>query len=263
MSDSYSHKTHVKTHETDYRLQLKTSALLQYFQDVAVHHVMKLGVSYEEMKSHGLFWVVTRFHIEIDRMPVYGEEIEVETWPKRMNQNVSNPDTGKTSSITKGEYIFLRDFLVKDKSGIPLIRATSSWFVLDFRTKRPQPASKVPVNLPVNMDRQALTLIPEKIPEPEYPVLVYRKQVGYSDIDLNLHVNNTRYADWIMDVFSKEFLEKRPLRELRINYLREVRWDDKIDLFRAGQEEEGQSYIIEGIEQRTGKASFRALLKFD
>ncbi len=263
MRDSYSHRTHIKSHETDYRLKLKTSALLQHFQDVAIRHALILGVGYDDMKKYGLFWVITRFHIEIDRMPVYDEEIEVETWPKTLDILRSKTHSGVKKSLhgNKEDFLFLRDFLMKDKEGNIIVRATSSWVMLDFKSKRLQPAVKLPVQMPGNQDSNALTVIPRKIPEADYPMLIYRKQVGYSDIDLNLHVNNTRYADWIMDVFPRDFLEKHTLRSLEINYLREVFWCDKIDLFKA-QLAEKESFIVEGIEQRTGKASFRAFLDY-
>jgi medium-chain acyl-[acyl-carrier-protein] hydrolase len=265
MKERYSHTTRIKSHETDYRLQLKASALLQHFQDVAVHHALMLGVGYEDMKKCGYFWVVTRFHIEINRMPKYDEEITVETWPKTGVQNTSGVsktgDVEKESKIKK-DFIFLRDFIIRDHKDKSIIRATSSWVMLDFKSKRPQSVLKLPVPLPPNQDRHALPVIPQKIPDSQYPMLIYRKQVGYSDIDLNLHVNNTRYADWIMDVFPKEYLEKYKLQCLEINYLREVLWDDKIDLFKA-ESENKNAFIIEGIEQRTGKASFRAYLKFE
>jgi acyl-ACP thioesterase len=255
MNDSYSQKTRIKSHETDYRLQLKVSALLQHFQDVAVTHALLLGVGYEDMKKLGLFWVVTRFHIEIDRMPVYDEEVEVLTWPKGAESR------GKKTSGKKDDFVFIRDFLMNDSGGHCLVRATSSWVILDFKQKRLQPVEKFPLKMPENRGKHALNATPRKIPEAEFPMMVYRKQVGYSDIDLNLHVNNTRYADWIMDVFSRDFFEKHTLKKLEINYLKEVFWDDKIDLFKADAGQEN-AFIVEGIEQRTGKVSFRAFLLF-
>ncbi|BFN38087.1 acyl-[acyl-carrier-protein] thioesterase [Fidelibacter multiformis] len=255
MKESYSQKTRIKSHETDYRLRLKASALLQHFQDVAVTHALLLGVGYEDMKKLGLFWVVTRFHIEIERIPVYDEEVEVLTWPKVPENR------GKKSPGTKDDFVFIRDFLMNDAEGHCLVRATSSWVMLDFKQKRLQPAEKFPLKMPENRGKHALNKVPRKIPESEYPMLVYRKQVGYSDIDLNLHVNNTRYADWIMDVFSRDFLEEHTLIQLEINYLREVFWDDKIDLFKADAGQDN-AFIVEGIEQRTGKASFRAFLLY-
>ena len=67
--DAYSLITQIKTHETDYQLRLKSSALLQLFQDAAINHALALNVGYNDMKKHNLFWVITRFHIQIDRMP--------------------------------------------------------------------------------------------------------------------------------------------------------------------------------------------------
>lgn len=258
--NKYAFSTQIKTHETDYQLHLKTSALLQIFQDAAVNHALSLKVGYNDMKKHNLFWVITRFHIEIDRMPRYDETVKVITWPKiLLNENGKTP--GPVFEKKKDDFVFLRDFLIRETNGHEIIKATSSWVILDFTAKKIQPASKLPVTLPQNISDHAIPVIPKKISESEYPTLIYRKQVGYSDIDLNLHVNNTRYADWIMDVFPHNYLEKHSLKALEINYLREIFWEDRIDLFR-GEGEIDNSYIVEGIEQRTGKAAFRAYLEF-
>lgn len=258
--EQFSFMTQIKTHESDYRLSLKSSALLQIFQDAAVNHAQSLNVGYYDMKKHNLFWVITRFHIIIDRMPQYDETIRVVTWPKAVKHDIKNTPRTRHEK-KKDDFVFLRDFLIKSSNEEALIRATSSWVILDFTTKKIQASSKLPVELPQNNALNAISVEPRKIPESEYPTLIYRKQVGYSDIDLNLHVNNTRYADWIMDVFAHDYLDKNTLKTLEINYIREVFWDDKIDLFRCEGEKEN-SFIVEGIEQRTGKAAFRAYLEF-
>ncbi|MDD3807556.1 MAG: thioesterase, partial [Candidatus Marinimicrobia bacterium] len=183
--------------------------------------------------------------------------IEVSTWPKKFKAL-----SQKTSSKEKEDFIFFRDFFIKDGNGNPLIRATSSWVMLDFKKKSPQPLSRVPYQFPINEGVHAIAVIPQKIPEAKNPTLIYSKRVGYSDIDLNLHVNNTRYADWVMDVFSHNFLESHILKSMEINYIHEVFWGDIIDFFQ-GKGKNENSFIIEGIEKHTKKVSFRALMKFE
>lgn len=52
-----------------------------------------------------------------------------------------------------------------------------------------------------------------------------RRRMGYSDTDINGHVNNTRYADFVCDALRLEGLPRSPLSE---------RPPDRIHLQRAG-----------------------------
>ncbi|MBN2256145.1 MAG: hypothetical protein JW736_10585, partial [Deltaproteobacteria bacterium] len=55
-------------------------------------------------------------------------------------------------------------------------------------------------------------------------------RVSYRDLDMNEHVNNVRYIEWIIDSFPLEFLRNHTLKELEINYLAEALYADEISL---------------------------------
>jgi hypothetical protein len=54
--------------------------------------------------------------------------------------------------------------------------------------------------------------------------------VRYSDIDVNGHVNNSRYVGWIMDSYPVEFHRNHSVCSLEVNYLGETVGDDAISL---------------------------------
>ena len=55
--------------------------------------------------------------------------------------------------------------------------------------------------------------------------------MGYSDTDINGHVNNTRYADFVCDALRLEGLPRsRFLSELQIGYTAESRAGDVLTL---------------------------------
>ncbi|MBQ1438897.1 MAG: hypothetical protein IIZ10_04340, partial [Solobacterium sp.] len=66
----------------------------------------------------------------------------------------------------------------------------------------------------------------------------------YSDIDLNGHMNNTRYLDWIDDMYDMHFHEVTRIRTLQINYLKELSYGDQVTLF---YEYENGMYRIDGV----------------
>ena len=53
-------------------------------------------------------------------------------------------------------------------------------------------------------------------------------QVTYGDLDINGHVNNVRYIDWILNGLPYDYLKTHELKEMEINYLAEASYDDEI-----------------------------------
>jgi len=54
--------------------------------------------------------------------------------------------------------------------------------------------------------------------------------VGYSLLDRNGHMNNTRYMDWVDDLLGSDFHRDHPVQEFTVCYLNEAREGDAITL---------------------------------
>jgi acyl-CoA thioesterase FadM len=95
------------------------------------------------------------------------------------------------------------------------------------------------------------------------------RRVRYSDIDYNGHVNNTRYIQWIQDLTEPELLEKADQMRLDINYLRELKIGETVDLLTApiplsalpDMPRLSAAVAYEGRRQEGGEAVFRAELR--
>ena len=83
--------------------------------------------------------------------------------------------------------------------------------------------------------------------------------MGYSDTDINGHVNNTRYADFVCDALRLEGLPRsRFLSDLQIGYTAESRAGDVLTL-EVG--EQGGQHFVKGVDE-AGKTHFEAAAKF-
>jgi acyl-CoA thioesterase FadM len=95
---------------------------------------------------------------------------------------------------------------------------------------------------------------------------VAERTAAYSDIDFNGHMNNARYVQWIQDITEPGALGQAHTMRLDINYLREVKLGETLELWKAplpGQASSpmGLSLAVEG--RRGGEAAFRAELRLD
>ena len=99
--------------------KLSTSFLFYQMQDIAWEHADLLGFGYNALKKHKQFWVLSRLLVKIERRPEWGEDFTLETW----------------SRGTDGFFGY-RDFSFVDNQGHPIVKGTSSWLVLDLKSKR-------------------------------------------------------------------------------------------------------------------------------
>lgn len=220
--------------DVDFQEKLKISVLFNYFQDVASLHVETLGTGIDRLiQEFGVTWVITRIRVDMDRMPQLGEDIVVETWPQ----------------IPK-RVEFDRDFLVRDASNHVLARAASTWIIMDIHTREPKRSETIPSNYPFPPRDRALDCRLGRFKAPGTPEAVYQKVIGYSDIDFNGHLNNSKYIDFIMDCFSLEEHRQYAFKTLEISYMSESLPGDRITMYRDMTAFDNGLVYIEGINQR-------------
>jgi hypothetical protein len=60
--------------------------------------------------------------------------------------------------------------------------------------------------------------------------LQMRRTVRYSDLDVNGHMNNCRYMDWVSDTLPGTFHASHRVSEFTVNYLSEARESEELRL---------------------------------
>lgn len=241
-SPSFSKEYEVEVGLVDFRGNIKLSALFLCLQDAAVLHGEELGIGRKEMLAkHNGLWVLARMRVDLMRYPAWGERITVETWPN-----------------LPGRVECLRNFLVRDAQGEVLAKAVSVWVVIDVETRRLQKAESV---FP-----EALQFISEKAIDAKLGKLraegelepVHKRVVGYSDIDINGHVNNAKYVDFIADCFSLAAHKKHRINSIEVNYSNEALPGETVTLYKdISRLDQGLVYV-EGVNAEGDKLIFKA-----
>jgi medium-chain acyl-[acyl-carrier-protein] hydrolase len=231
----------IKSYCVDFQLNLKPSALLQFFQEVAANHAQHLGAGYQALSERGLFWVLSRIRTEIIRMPVWGETIFCETWP----------------ASTEG-LLFRRDFLIYDKDHNIIIRAVSGWLLVNAANLRPQRMNVLGINLNGNEGKRSLNLFPQRL-DVRTNEISHRKKIFYNEIDQNLHVNNSQYLDWVTDCFNIEHYKRFSLSAFSSEFLSEIHYGDEIEMHTGNNDLISD---VEVVDYPSGKALFRSKLEW-
>lgn len=216
---------------------------LSILQDTAWIHADHLGHGYDAMARRGTLWVLARQRLDMARWPSWGEGIAVRTWVR--------PADG---------FQVHRDFQIEDETGATIGLATASWLVLDGRSRRPRrPDPAFPMAC---REEGGLATLPEKIAPRDEVQEQARFDVRHSDLDLNGHVNNTRYAQWVLDSLDADASRLYRLDRYQVNFLAETRLGDSIAI-EAGAEEgtaTAGGRHFQGRRLQDGKVAFTARL---
>ena len=161
-------------------------SIMNYLQDCSTFQSEALGLGIDRMKAEGKAWLLSAWHVVVDRYPAFGENIEIGTF----------------ASGFQGFYGF-RKFFIRDAASAFCVRADSIWFFYDTAhgvPERPEACFSQPyVDAEVDTDLNLLGLSPmqRKLRPPKpgegkkaEPITVVRHF-----LDSNNHMNNARYLD--------------------------------------------------------------------
>ena len=69
------------------------------------------------------------------------------------------------------------------------------------------------------------------------------RTVRFTDLDLNGHMNNCRYLDWVEDLLPSSFHARHQIREFTLCYLSELREGEQLNL--RWEVENGPNLLVE------------------
>ena len=189
----------------------KPSSLLRFAQDAAEEHCLLLGADWNTMAKKNYFWAVIRQRLEISRLPQTHETVTVKTWPMPTTR-VAYP------RATEGF----------DEAGNSLFKIISVWVIMDMTSRAMVLPGKSGVDvagITYGTELKAPGGLPAGTAEQE--VL---RTVSYSDLDINGHMNNTRYLDWLCDLLPAAFHKDHPLKAVTVCYMSEAKEDQQLRL---------------------------------
>lgn len=220
------------------RKQAGLYSVLNFIQDVGWQHSFQLGIQLP--KTQG--WVFTRQKLMMTAWPFWNDVVTVKTWLRQ----------------PEGAFIF-RDYelFVGDKQ---IGTCTSSFTVMDLETRKLalQDWSQFPIFW--QNPEQTLSAKPEKVPLQPNCRKLSEFEVRNSDYDLNEHVNNTRYAQWILDSLSIDKLKGGVLlKGYEVNFLAEMKLGNVVSIEQSGETCEGVLHF-QGLRKEDQKPVFTAQL---
>ena len=224
--NSYQENILLRTCDCDVNGQWRPSALLTAMQEMSGTHCALLGCGRDDLLKRGVVWVLARSEVQMTRYPNLGETVTAQTFHKPVRLR-----------------FFPRYYIFKDSAGDVIGKAGTLWLLMDIHTRQTIPAGDIAALLPDNSELAAPMALPATVGQLQGEETVSLYDPVYTDLDVNGHVNNTRYADWLCNALGTETMKQDAPASLILNYNAEVRPGQRGELHLTRQ---GLSYRLAG-----------------
>lgn len=232
----------IPCYQTNQDAVMRPSAFMDLAQEIAYWAAMDLGFGYDTLHVHHTAWVLSRMHLHFITPLRWRDQVSLLTWHKGGNG-----------------LFYLRDFQLIGPDGQLASTGTSSWVVIDERTRRFVRPEDLPSTMAVDyeVDNAIEEPSPKVVMPKEGETLVGEHTVSYSDIDIIGHTNNVRYVVWAMDCLPLEVAQKQFMKDLYINFNKETTAGETVQLFRV---QDGNTWYVEGRVE--GKSCFVVKMEY-
>ena len=210
---TYCEKTLLLSRDCDLGGLWKPSAILTAMQETAGLHSHILGCGRETLVQKGVVWVLTRCEVQMEKEARMGSRLSIETFPMPLRR-----------------WFFPRYFVFRDDAGAQVGAAGTLWVLFDLEKRCMVAPGDVAGAIPDNSDLTPPLGVPGPVPRLTGETAASARTPVYSELDVNGHVNNARYADWLCDALGLETLRDLRVRDMRLSYAAEIRPGQEMDL---------------------------------
>lgn len=211
VAKSFKEKEEIKHYMCDRKNRMTLAMLVNVLLETSGKQSELLKRDEEFVSGLGLSWIILHYDFSIERLPLAGETVEIETVATEYNKLFT-----------------YRDFYVRDESDNVIITVKTTFALMDS-------------------EKRKLARLPEIVIEPyganfskrirrntkAHPVESEASQakdysVRYFDIDSNNHVNNSQYINWALDSLDSVFLSTHTIKQGVISFEKEVKETDAV-----------------------------------
>lgn len=177
---SFEEQFTIRANEINTDKKATLSTICNLLQEIAGNNARQLEFDITDLQENKLTWILYRLNVQMDRFPEWRETITIKTWP-------SGGDGLRA----------WRDFLIFCEDGKEIGRSVSYWLMMNIESRRPvRIPEKILQMAPEDIDH-VLPLTDTNFSSFDDPDNSLTFEVRKSDLDLNMHVNNVQYIDWM------------------------------------------------------------------
>lgn len=202
----------------DFSHRLFMSHLGNHLLNAADFHSTERDFGMTYLNPINKTWVLSRLAVEMEEMPVQYTKFFVETWVEGAMKYFTN-----------------RNFRVVGEDGRVFGYGRSVWAMIDTVTRQPQDILAIhdgAITSWIEADKECPIEKSSRVKMSPGAELVRTIGTGYSDVDVNGHVNSVKYIEHVLDLFGMEWHRTHRLARFEIAYVAESHGGDRLAFYR-------------------------------
>lgn len=212
--------------ECDMNHNLALSEILKLTTDYAVEDYHQRGISWKFLADHNVAILVSRIAFRIHRIPKDEEKITIKTWEEKPQP-----------------LQLMRNYQILSESGEKLVSGYGAWLLVNPKERKIMRTKDFTLRPETSRQDGHDCMEPGKIAIPSEMKKIGERVIHYSDIDGNGHTNNSRYADFAIDVLPKEYQQKE-FTDFRINFSKEAMLGISLELFASFDDDNNKITVV-------------------
>lgn len=203
----------------DFTDRLFMGHLGNHLLNAADFHSNERGFGMHFLNTIHRTWVLSRLVIEMKEMPVAYTRLAVETWVKDALR-----------------YFTHRNFKIEDSAtGHILGYGRSIWAMIDTDTRQPADLLSVhngDILKYVETDKACPINPPSRVKMTDAATFVCTIDTGYSDVDVNGHINSVKYIEHVLDLWDLDWHRNHRISRFEIAYVAEGHGGNRLSFYR-------------------------------
>lgn len=233
---------YIEPFHVDFLGRVYPGVLCNDMLNAAGKHSGARGWGITELMKDRHTWVLSRFSVELNRIPVTGELINISTW---VNHAIKLFTT--------------RFFSLTLPDGTALGYGRSIWAMINTETRKPADLLTFRdgelLNWVVTEDEKPCPIAEMKTLRIRNATLAREVQTHYSDVDINGHINSMKYVEHIVNLLTREQLA-RGVKRLDIAYKSESYWGDTLSLYTEWEKDD--EILLVDVKKPNGETAVQA-----
>lgn len=222
--------------QTDFLGNWKLSDMFTEFANIATAHATSFG-GWDPKYIDQYGWVIAKMRVKVHQPIHMDDEVVVRTW------------------ITQGSaVVHPRQYEIVNEKGDVIVEATSNWTLIDLVRRRIAIPKRVGLTFPEEICKPGTIEIETDFNDEEGYTFVEKRQVRYGDIDVNGHLNNAKYVEWVCDCLGYDVFKENFIEDLSIQFKKETGPNEYLVLEKKC---EGNTFKVRGLDEE-GNLHFMA-----
>lgn len=233
----YTQQVKLTTYDMDANNTLRPSALLRYCQEACEQHLACYDLTHNKMQKDGIVFVFTQAGGVVHRWPRQYDPVTIVT---------------RACGVVGAQFYRSFDFYCGEEHLAEILQASVVVSTQGHRLLRPKAFLEYGVGAGENTGKKL-----ERMNLPKEMPVIAEREVHFSDLDYNGHMNNSVYTDVFCD-YVPGGMRGRSLREFQIHYVLESR---EHEVLQIQQEQQDGHILMRGINPRGISFEYQGLIE--